>query len=74
MRLTERRAGKILRLLEESSLPLSAHDLAVQMWGNVAVSQAFLTLSEILGHLDLLSTRDAVVEDFDGERSLFRAG
>jgi len=24
------------------------------MWGNVAVTQAYLTLSEILGHTDLL--------------------
>ena len=24
------------------------------MWGNVAVTQAYLTLSEVLGHLDLL--------------------
>jgi glyoxylase-like metal-dependent hydrolase (beta-lactamase superfamily II) len=71
MRLTERRAGKILGLLEEASGPLSAHQLAVQMWGNVAVSQAFLTLSEVLGHLDVLSTRDAVAEEYDGESSVF---
>ena len=24
------------------------------MWGNVAVTQAYLTLSEVLGHVDLL--------------------
>ncbi len=24
------------------------------MWGDIAVTQAFLTLSEVLGHLDLL--------------------
>ncbi len=72
MGMTERRAGKILRLLEEASGPLSAHELAVQMWGNVAVSQAFLTLSEVLGHLDVLSTRDVVVEEYDGQRSVFR--
>jgi len=37
------------------------------MWGNVAVTQAFLTLSEVLGHLDLLAADGAVVErDADG--------
>lgn len=50
--LHERRAGKILRLLEEG--PATAHDIAERMWGNVAVTQAYLTLSEVLGHLDLL--------------------
>jgi glyoxylase-like metal-dependent hydrolase (beta-lactamase superfamily II) len=73
MRLTDRRASKILGLLEEAGRPLSAHELAVEMWGNVAVSQAFLTLSEVLGHLDVLLTRDAVAEEYDGENSVFRA-
>jgi glyoxylase-like metal-dependent hydrolase (beta-lactamase superfamily II) len=73
MRMTERRATKILKLLQDSGEPLSAHQLAVQMWGNVAVSQSFLTLSEVLGHLDLLSTRAAVVEEYDGVHSRFLA-
>jgi glyoxylase-like metal-dependent hydrolase (beta-lactamase superfamily II) len=73
MRMTERRADKILRMLQEASEPLSAHQLAVQMWGNVAVSQAFLTLSEVLGHLDILSSRGMAAEEYDGEGSLFRA-
>jgi glyoxylase-like metal-dependent hydrolase (beta-lactamase superfamily II) len=72
MRMTDRRAGKILRLLADAGEPLSAHQLAVQMWGNVAVSQAFLTLSEVLGHLDILSAQGAIAEDYDGQRSLFR--
>jgi Fe2+ or Zn2+ uptake regulation protein len=71
MRLTERRADKILRLLQEAGRPLTAHELAVEMWGNVAVSQAFLTLSEVLGHLDVLATRGAVAERYDGETSVF---
>ena len=29
------------------------------MWGNVAVTQAYLTLSEVLGHIDLLVARRA---------------
>lgn len=52
MRLHERRAGKILRLLSPD--PLTAHEIALRMWGNVAVTQAYLTLSEVLGHVDLL--------------------
>jgi glyoxylase-like metal-dependent hydrolase (beta-lactamase superfamily II) len=63
--LTERRARKILGLLDEG--PLTAHELAQRMWGNVAVTQAFLTLSEVLGHLDLLQVEGTVREhDDDG--------
>jgi glyoxylase-like metal-dependent hydrolase (beta-lactamase superfamily II) len=63
--LTERRARKIHGLLAEG--PLTAHELAQRMWGNVAVTQAFLTLSEVLGHLDLLEVEGKVVEhDDDG--------
>ncbi|HET6447930.1 MAG TPA: MBL fold metallo-hydrolase [Conexibacter sp.] len=63
--LTERRARKIHGLLAEG--PLTAHELAQRMWGNVAVTQAFLTLSEVLGHLDLLEVEGKVVEhDEDG--------
>jgi glyoxylase-like metal-dependent hydrolase (beta-lactamase superfamily II) len=58
--LTERRKRKIHGLLAEG--PLTAHELAQRMWGNVAVTQAFLTLSEVLGHLDLLAAEGAVVE------------
>lgn len=50
--MTGRRAQKIHRLLQER--PLTAYELAQRMWGNVAVTQAFLTISEVLGHLDLL--------------------
>ena len=63
--LTERRARKIHGLLADG--PLTAHEIAQRMWGNVAVTQAFLTLSEVLGHLDLLALDGAVVErDEDG--------
>jgi len=58
--LTERRKRKIFGLLADG--PLTAHELAQRMWGNVAVTQAFLTLSEVLGHLDLLTADGAVVE------------
>ena len=58
--LHERRAAKILGLIEER--PRSAHDIAQAIWGNVAVTQAYLTLSEVLGHVDLLLERGAVIE------------
>jgi glyoxylase-like metal-dependent hydrolase (beta-lactamase superfamily II) len=51
-RMHQRRARKIHRILAAG--PLTAYEIATQMWGNVAVTQAFLTLSEVLGHLDLL--------------------
>ena len=56
----ERRAGKIHGLLAER--PLSAHEVAQALWGNVAVTQAYLTLSEVLGHVDLLLERGEVRE------------
>jgi glyoxylase-like metal-dependent hydrolase (beta-lactamase superfamily II) len=52
LRMHERRAQKLLRLL--ANRPMSAYELALEMWGNVAVTQAFLTISEVLGHVDLL--------------------
>jgi glyoxylase-like metal-dependent hydrolase (beta-lactamase superfamily II) len=50
--LHRRRADKIARLLAER--PRSAYDVAQALWGNIAVTQAYLTLSEVLGHVDLL--------------------
>jgi glyoxylase-like metal-dependent hydrolase (beta-lactamase superfamily II) len=62
LRMHERRAGKLHRLL--SGGPLTAYELALEMWGNVAVTQAFLTISEVLGHLDLL-IRDGLVGELE---------
>ncbi len=56
----ERRAAKIERLIAER--PRSAHDLAQVMWGNIAVTQAYLTLSEVLGHVDVLMNAGSVSE------------
>ena len=67
----DRRARKIRGLLE--ARPLTAHEIATEMWGNVAVTQAFLTLSEVLGHLDLLRERGEVVEHDDDGISRFAA-
>jgi glyoxylase-like metal-dependent hydrolase (beta-lactamase superfamily II) len=57
---TERRKEKILRLLADG--PRSGYELATSMWGNIAVTQAFLTLSEVIGHLDLLEDEGRVAE------------
>ena len=70
-RMTTRRAGKIHRLLADG--PQTAYDLASQMWGNVAVTQAFLTISEVLGHLDLLIADGRAAEDDSGDVSVFEA-
>jgi glyoxylase-like metal-dependent hydrolase (beta-lactamase superfamily II) len=58
--LHERRAAKIAGLVAER--PLSAYEIAQSLWGNVAVTQAYLTLSEVLGHVDLLLDRGAIRE------------
>jgi glyoxylase-like metal-dependent hydrolase (beta-lactamase superfamily II) len=60
MRLHRRRAEKIRRLI--ASQPRTAHEIAHELWGNVAVTQAYLTLSEVLGHVDLLLADGQVVE------------
>lgn len=39
---------------------LTAHELALGLWGSVAEREAFLTLSEALGHLDLLEQEGRV--------------
>jgi glyoxylase-like metal-dependent hydrolase (beta-lactamase superfamily II) len=67
LRFHAKRARKLLGLLEE---PLTAHDLARRMWGEVALSQAYLTLSEVLGHLDLLE-EEGLVEPIE-EAGLIR--
>jgi glyoxylase-like metal-dependent hydrolase (beta-lactamase superfamily II) len=60
-RLHQRRAEKMLRLIADQ--PRTAHEIAQELWGNVAVTQAFLTLSEVLGHVDLLLRDGLVVEE-----------
>jgi glyoxylase-like metal-dependent hydrolase (beta-lactamase superfamily II) len=58
--LHRRRAERIRGLI--SARARTAHEIASELWGNVAVTQAFLTLSEVLGHLDLLLDAGTVVE------------
>jgi glyoxylase-like metal-dependent hydrolase (beta-lactamase superfamily II) len=64
LRMHARRARKIHRILAAG--PLTAYEIATQMWGNVAVTQAYLTLSEVLGHLDLL-VADGRARELSGE-------
>jgi glyoxylase-like metal-dependent hydrolase (beta-lactamase superfamily II) len=59
-RLHRRRAEKIRRLIADQ--PRTAHEIAQELWGNVAVTQAYLTLSEVLGHVDLLLADGLVLE------------
>jgi glyoxylase-like metal-dependent hydrolase (beta-lactamase superfamily II) len=64
-RLHQRRAEKLYRLIEER--PRTGHELAQALWGDVAVTQAFLTLSEVIGHVDLLVNAGYVREAEDGD-------
>ncbi|HWF35535.1 MAG TPA: MBL fold metallo-hydrolase [Solirubrobacteraceae bacterium] len=47
-----RRARKMLGMIRDR--PLTAYEIARAMWGNAAVTQSYLTLSEVLGHVDML--------------------
>jgi glyoxylase-like metal-dependent hydrolase (beta-lactamase superfamily II) len=60
----DRRKEKIFRLIEER--PRTGYELAQAIWGNVAVTQAFLTLSEVIGHADLLVNEGRIREADDG--------
>jgi glyoxylase-like metal-dependent hydrolase (beta-lactamase superfamily II) len=63
LRMHDRRARKLERLVADR--PRTAYELAQDLWGNVAVTQAYLTLSEVLGHMDLLVDDGRVVEQED---------
>lgn len=61
----QRRAEKLYGLISEQSR--TGHELAQAIWGDVAVTQAFLTLSEVIGHVDLLVNAGYVREVADGD-------
>jgi glyoxylase-like metal-dependent hydrolase (beta-lactamase superfamily II) len=62
--MSDRRAQKILRALPE---PRTAAEIGRDLWRHVPVTQAYLVLSEVLGHLDLLAARGRVAqEEADG--------
>jgi glyoxylase-like metal-dependent hydrolase (beta-lactamase superfamily II) len=68
---TERRKEKIYGLIAER--PRTGYELAQALWGDVAVTQAFLTLSEVIGHVDLLKNEGRVREVRDGDVIRFEA-
>ena len=61
----ERRKERIYKLIAEQ--PRTGYEIAQAIWANVAVTQAFLTLSEVIGHADLLVNEGRVREVEDGE-------
>ena len=69
--LHRRRADRIYRLVDEQ--PRTGYELAQELWGNVAVTQAYLTLSEVIGHLDLLINDGRVREVEEGEMVRYEA-
>jgi glyoxylase-like metal-dependent hydrolase (beta-lactamase superfamily II) len=71
LELHRRRAEKIHALIAER--PRTAYEIAQELWGNVAVTQAFLTLSEVLGHVDLLLEEGRIREVADGDVVHFEA-
>ncbi len=64
-----RRRERLEALIRERSR--SAYELARELWGNVAVTQAYLTISEVLGHVDLL-LNDGCVREVTGEDRIER--
>ncbi|HUB03627.1 MAG TPA: MBL fold metallo-hydrolase [Solirubrobacteraceae bacterium] len=71
LRMHRRRAARIHQILD--ARPLTAYEIAVRMWGNVAVTQAYLTLSEVLGHLDLLVQAGQATEQVQDAVAVFEA-
>jgi len=69
--LHRRRAEKMHKLIAERSR--TAYELAQALWGNIAVTQAFLTLSEVLGHTDILQNEGRVREVDEGGVVRFEA-
>jgi glyoxylase-like metal-dependent hydrolase (beta-lactamase superfamily II) len=69
--LHRRRALKIHRMLVHR--PRSAYEIAQELWGDIAVTQAYLTLSEVLGHIDLLLNDGRARELREGDAVRFAA-
>jgi glyoxylase-like metal-dependent hydrolase (beta-lactamase superfamily II) len=68
---TERRKEKIHRLIAER--PRTGFEIAQSLWGNIAVTQAYLTLSEVIGHADLLVDEGRIREADDGAVTRYEA-
>jgi glyoxylase-like metal-dependent hydrolase (beta-lactamase superfamily II) len=66
-----KRARRIHELLAEQ--PRTGYEIAQELWGNIAVTQAFLTTSEVIGHLDLLVNAGRVSETSENGVSRWEA-
>jgi glyoxylase-like metal-dependent hydrolase (beta-lactamase superfamily II) len=69
VRMHDRRAEKVFRLIAERGR--SAYEIGQAMWGDPAVTQAYLTLSEVLGHVDMLLNAGRVREVEDSGTVIF---
>jgi len=69
----KRRTEKILQIIRTQSR--SAFSIAQEIWGdNIALTQAFLVLSEVLGHTDLLVDEGLITQVEVGDnRAQFKA-
>jgi glyoxylase-like metal-dependent hydrolase (beta-lactamase superfamily II) len=65
----DRRLEKIFGIIEERPRP--AHAIAEAIWGNVALTQAYLTLSEVIGHTDILLEQGRIAERDENGLSIF---
>jgi glyoxylase-like metal-dependent hydrolase (beta-lactamase superfamily II) len=66
-----RRAEKIYGLIAEGRR--TGYELAQALFGDIAVTQAYLTLSEVLGHVDLLLNEGRVREVEQDDVAYFEA-
>jgi glyoxylase-like metal-dependent hydrolase (beta-lactamase superfamily II) len=68
----EDRAARLLDRLVAGG-PATAYELATAIWGDAAITQALMTISEVVGHLDLLIDAGTVAEDGTGAVVRFHA-
>jgi glyoxylase-like metal-dependent hydrolase (beta-lactamase superfamily II) len=60
LKMHRQRRDRLYDLIAER--PYSAYELALELWGDEAPKQAALTISEVLGHVDLLLNDGRVIE------------
>jgi hypothetical protein len=70
---TDRRIAHRRGAAANATSTRTAYPIAQALWGNVAVTQAYLTLSEVLGHIDRLSNEGRACEVGRGDVSVFEA-
>ncbi len=65
----DRRSEKIYNLIAKGHD--SPHAVANAIWGDIALTQAYLTLSEVIGHIDILMDEGRVIENAGEKYSTF---